>query len=176
MRAAPVAWIKWAVIGGVSLAAMAGLAIVGTHAVAAPAGPPADAAAATAPDAGALYLTKNKGKRGVVTTASGLQYEVIRAGTGPSPTLADRVKVHYEGRLVDGKVFDSSYQRNEPIVFGVTQVIPGWTEGLQTMKVGGKSHFVIPSDLAYGPSGTPGGPIPPNAVLVFDVELLAINP
>ncbi len=119
------------------------------------------------------YLAENAKKPGVQTTASGLQYEVITEGKGASPKAEDMVKVHYEGKLLDGKVFDSSIQRGEPASFRLNQVIPGWTEGLQLMKVGAKYKFTIPPQLAYGPEGA--GPIPPNSVLVFEVELLDIE-
>ena len=123
---------------------------------------------------GEKYLAENAKKPGVETTASGLQYEVITMGTGPKPTATDEVKVHYTGRLIDGTEFDSSVSRGEPAVFPVGQVIPGWVEGIQLMPVGSKFKFHIPSDLAYGAGGAPGGAIPPNSVLVFDVELLEI--
>lgn len=125
--------------------------------------------------AGEAYLTKNKAKAGVTVTASGLQYEVIKSGTGAKPKPTDRVSVHYHGTLIDGKVFDSSIERNEPAQFGVTQVIPGWTEALQLMSVGDKWKLTLPSAIAYGPRGA-GADIPPNSVLVFEVELLAILP
>jgi FKBP-type peptidyl-prolyl cis-trans isomerase len=121
----------------------------------------------------AAFLAANGAKAGVATTESGLQYETMVAGTGMAPTVDDTVKVHYEGRLVNGQVFDSSIARGTPAEFGLSQVIPGWTEGLQLMKVGGKTRFTIPSDLAYGPGGTRG--IPPNSVLIFEVELLEIK-
>ena len=123
---------------------------------------------------GEAFLAANAAKEGVKVLDSGLQYRVIEEGSGPSPTASDRVKVHYRGTLIDGKPFDSSYDRGEPVVFGVTQVIKGWTEALQLMKKGAKWQLFIPPQLAYGPSGRPG--IPPNAVLIFDVELLDINP
>jgi FKBP-type peptidyl-prolyl cis-trans isomerase len=123
---------------------------------------------------GATFLAENKAKKGVKTTETGLQYEVIKAGDGASPKKTDVVRVHYHGTLIDGKVFDSSVQRKEPAEFPVNRVIAGWTEALQKMKVGDKWRLVIPADLAYGEKGTPGGPIPPNAVLVFEVELLEI--
>ena len=123
--------------------------------------------------AGEAYLAENAKREGVVTTPSGLQYEVSQMGTGAKPAAADQVKVHYTGTLVDGTVFDSSVERGEPAVFGVGQVIPGWVEGLQLMPVGSKWKLFIPSDLAYGPSGG-GGKIPGNSVLVFEVELLEI--
>ncbi|MCI0357799.1 MAG: FKBP-type peptidyl-prolyl cis-trans isomerase [Planctomycetaceae bacterium] len=128
-----------------------------------------------AADKGAALLAENKKKKGVTTTESGLQYEVITAGKGASPKKTDKVKVHYHGTLVDGKVFDSSVERKEPASFAVNEVIPGWTEALQLMKVGDKWRLHIPPDLAYRDRGTPGGPIPPNAVLIFDVELLEIQ-
>jgi FKBP-type peptidyl-prolyl cis-trans isomerase len=119
------------------------------------------------------YLAENAKKAGVTTTASGLQYEVISEGKGDSPKAENIVKVHYEGKLLDGKIFDSSVQRGEPASFRLNQVIPGWTEGVQLMKVGSKYKFTIPPQLAYGPEGA--GPIPPNSVLVFEVELLEVE-
>ena len=164
-------FILGAVIG--SVVALIGVLVwAGTHRQAT-AQTATAAAAEPASDAGAAYLAKNKGKRGVTTTASGLQYEVLTDGTGAQPTAADTVKVHYEGRLLDGTVFDSSYKRNEPATFPLNGVIAGWTEGVQLMKVGSKYRFTIPAALAYGESGA-GGVIPPNAVLVFDIELLAV--
>jgi FKBP-type peptidyl-prolyl cis-trans isomerase len=126
-----------------------------------------------AKEEGNKFLAENKAKSGVMTTASGLQYQILKEGTGPKPKATDQVKVHYHGTLVDGTVFDSSVDRGEPAVFGVNQVIPGWVEGLQLMPVGSKWKLVIPSDLAYGPRGA-GGSIPPNSVLIFEVELLEI--
>ena len=123
---------------------------------------------------GEAFLAENAKKDGVTVTASGLQYRVITEGAGDAPKPTDTVKVHYEGRLISGDVFDSSIARGEPVSFPLNGVIPGWSEGVQLMKVGSKFEFTIPSALAYGPSGT--GPIPPNSVLVFDVELLEINP
>jgi FKBP-type peptidyl-prolyl cis-trans isomerase len=123
---------------------------------------------------GEAFLAENAKKDGVTVTASGLQYRVITEGAGDAPKATDTVKVHYEGRLISGDVFDSSIARGEPVSFPLNGVIPGWSEGVQLMKVGAKFEFTIPSALAYGPSGT--GPIPPNSVLVFDVELLEINP
>lgn len=110
----------------------------------------------------------------VITTASGLQYEVLTEGTGPKPKATDTVTVHYKGTLTNGKVFDSSYDRGEPISFPLDRVIKGWTEGLQLMSVGSKYRLTIPSQLGYGAAGA-GGVIPPNATLVFEVELLKIN-
>lgn len=124
---------------------------------------------------GAAFLAKNKERTGVKTTESGLQYEVLTEGKGASPVATDTVAVHYEGKLVDGTVFDSSYARGEPAVFPLDQVIPGWTEGVQLMKPGAKYRFTIPPELGYGAAGA-GGVIPPNAVLQFDVELLGIAP
>lgn len=124
---------------------------------------------------GDAYRTENGAKKGVTTTESGLQYEVLEAGKGESPKATDTVKVHYRGQLIDGTEFDSSYARNEPVSFPLDGVIPGWTEGLQLMKEGGKSRLVIPSDLAYGPGGM-GNAIGPNETLVFEVELLEVNP
>lgn len=120
------------------------------------------------------FLAANKTKDGVKTTASGLQYIVLKEGTGTSPKATDKVKVHYEGKLIDGKVFDSSIKRGEPITFPLNGVIPGWTEGLQLMKEGGKYRFFIPPGLAYGAQGS--GAIGPNEVLIFDVDLIAVNP
>jgi len=122
---------------------------------------------------GEAYLAENGHRAGVITTPSGLQYEVLREGTGPKPTLSDRVRVHYAGTLIDGKEFDSSYKRGEPIEFDVRGVIPGWTEALQLMSVGSKYRLVIPGSLAYGPQGSPPD-IGPMATLIFEVELLAI--
>ena len=123
---------------------------------------------------GAAYLAENAAKEGVITTESGLQYEVMVAGSGAKPTAADQVTVHYHGMLTDGTVFDSSVDRGEPAQFGVTQVIPGWIEALQLMSVGDKWKLTIPSALAYGDRGA-GGLIGPNATLVFEVELIGIN-
>ena len=122
---------------------------------------------------GNAFLEKNKARAGVTTTESGLQYEILTAGTGPMPTAADQVRVHYHGTLIDGKVFDSSVDRGEPVVFGVGQVIPGWTEALQLMPVGSKWKIYLPSSIAYGERGA-GGDIGPNAALIFEVELLEI--
>ena len=127
----------------------------------------ANAAAAT------VFLTENGAREGVLTTPSGLQYEVLEAGAGASPGANDRVQVHYRGTLLDGTEFDSSYARGEPVVFGVGQVISGWTEALQLMQVGAKYKLFIPSDLAYGAGGA-GDLIGPNAALIFEVELLDI--
>jgi FKBP-type peptidyl-prolyl cis-trans isomerase len=121
---------------------------------------------------GDAFLAENKKKAGVKTTASGLEYEVITEGKGASPKASDTVTVHYKGTLLDGTKFDSSYDRGKPAEFPLNGVIRGWTEGLQLMKVGGKNKMVIPSDLAYGPQGRPG--IPPNSVLIFEVELISI--
>lgn len=127
-------------------------------------------------EAAKKYLAENAKKAGVKTTTSGLQYQVLSEGKagGKSPTDANKVSVNYEGKLTDGTVFDSSYERGEPIEFPLARVIPGWTEGVQLMSEGDKFRFFIPPDLAYGPSGTPGGPIGPNEALVFDVELLKV--
>jgi FKBP-type peptidyl-prolyl cis-trans isomerase FkpA len=131
------------------------------------------AAADKAAAAGVAYLDKASKEAGATKTASGIVIKHTKEGSGAQPTASDEVKVHYEGRLIDGKVFDSSIARNEPATFALSGVIPCWTEGLQTMKVGGKAQLVCPSDLAYGPSGRPPT-IPPAATLVFDVELLDI--
>ena len=132
-----------------------------------------DAAGAEAMAAGEAFLLENAEKEGVQTTASGLQYKVIEAGEGGKPSASDSVRVHYEGRLLDGTVFDSSFQRGEPAVFGVGQVIPGWQEALQLMSAGAKYEVWIPSDLAYGPQGA-GGNIGPNETLNFTIELIEI--
>ncbi len=130
--------------------------------------------AVTTPTDGAAFLAANAKKDGVVTTASGLQYKVIKSGTGESPKKSDTVKVHYTGTLIDGTVFDSSVQRGEPAVFPVGAVIPGWVEALQLMKVGDKWQLVIPANLAYG-ENSPSPAIPANSVLIFEVELLGIE-
>ena len=122
---------------------------------------------------GEKFLAENGKKEGVVTLKSGPQYEVLREGNGKKPKATDQVKCHYEGTLINGQVFDSSYKRNEPAVFPLNQVIPGWTEGLQLMQEGAKYRFYIPYILAYGESGA-GGSIPPFATLIFDVELLEV--
>ena len=123
---------------------------------------------------GEQFLAENAKREGVKTTESGLQYEVIEATIGQKPKATDKVKVHYEGTLIDGTVFDSSYKRGESITFGLNQVIKGWTEGLQLMSVGSKYKLYIPYDLAYGAQGA-GGSIPPYAALIFTVELLGIE-
>ncbi len=121
------------------------------------------------------FLAQNKEREEVKETESGLQYEVLEAGnSGEKPTTSNKVTVHYEGRLMDGSVFDSSYKRGEPATFGLAQVIAGWTEGLQLMDVGSKFRFYIPYDLAYGAQGRPPQ-IPPYSMLIFDVELVAIQ-
>jgi len=123
---------------------------------------------------GKAYLTENAEKDDVTTTKSGLQMKVLKAGPGYiSPGPHSRVRVHYEGKLIDGTVFDSSYQRGEPVEFGLDQVIPGWTEGVQLMKEGDVFEFTIPSELGYGEVGVPGH-IPGNSVLIFKVELIKI--
>ncbi len=122
---------------------------------------------------GKAYLEENGKREGVITTKSGLQYEVLTEGTGKSPKATDKVRCHYEGRLTDGSVFDSSYQRGEPADFGLNQVIAGWTEGVQLMKEGAKYRFHIPYLLGYGERGA-GASIPPYATLVFDVELIKV--
>ena len=136
----------------------------------------AEAAALGARNAqeGVAFLAANKAVKGVFTTGSGLQYMVLEAGSGPRPTTADRVRVHYRGTLLDGTEFDSSHARNAPAEFGLDEVIIGWTEAVALMPVGSKYRFWIPGDLAYGEKGTPGGPIGPNATLVFEIELLDI--
>lgn len=130
--------------------------------------------AARAKAEGEKFLAGNAKREGVVTLPSGLQYEVLRQGNGRKPTADDRVECHYEGTLVDGTVFDSSYRRGETATFGLRQVISGWTEGLQLMQEGAKYRFFIPYNLAYGEHGA-GQSIPPYAALVFDVELIKVK-
>ena len=126
-----------------------------------------------AKEAGEKYLAENAKKDGIITLPSGLQYQVLKEGNGKKPSAKDSVKCHYEGFLIDGTVFDSSIQRGEPAVFGLQQVIAGWTEGLQLMQEGAKYRFFIPYRLAYGEGGA-GGSIPPYAALIFDVELIQV--
>lgn len=123
--------------------------------------------------AGDAFLEENKTKEGVQVTESGLQYKIIEEGTGKQPASTDTVVVHYEGKLIDGTTFDSSFERNQPAEFPLNTVIPGWTEGLQYLKEGGKMELYIPSDLGYGPKGM--GPIEPNSVLIFSVELIEVK-
>jgi FKBP-type peptidyl-prolyl cis-trans isomerase FkpA len=129
----------------------------------------------TAKEKGEKFLKENATKEGVKTTSSGLQYKVLKEGEGKQPKATDTVQVHYKGTLIDGTEFDSSYKRGEPIAFPLNRVIPGWTEGVQLMKEGSKYQFFIPSNLAYGERGTPGGPIGPNETLIFEVELLKVQ-
>lgn len=124
--------------------------------------------------AGEAFLAENGKKDGVVTLPSGLQYQVLKEGNGKKPSATDQVVCHYEGTLIDGTVFDSSYQRNLPATFGLNQVIAGWTEGVQLMQEGAKYRFFIPYNLAYGERGA-GAQIPPFAALVFDVELIEVK-
>jgi FKBP-type peptidyl-prolyl cis-trans isomerase FklB len=124
--------------------------------------------------AGEKFMAENKTKPGVVTLPSGLQYQVIQEGTGPKPKATDKVSAHYRGTLTDGTVFDSSYDRNQPLTIGVSEVIPGWTEALQLMKVGSKWKLFVPSELAYGERGA-GRDIPPHSPLIFEMELLSID-
>jgi len=124
---------------------------------------------------GDAFLAANKTKEGVVTLPSGLQYKILTAGTGPKPTAADQVVCDYRGSLIDGKEFDSSYKRGQPATFPVSGVIKGWTEALQLMPVGSKWQLFIPPDLAYGAAGAGNGDIPPNATLIFEVELKSIK-
>lgn len=121
------------------------------------------------------FLAENKKKEGVKTLPSGLQYKVIKAGTGKKPKLTDTVTVNYRGTLIDGTEFDSSYKRGQPATFQVNGVIPGWTEALQLMEQGAKWQLFIPSNLAYGERGAPGGAIGPNATLIFEIELISIQ-
>jgi FKBP-type peptidyl-prolyl cis-trans isomerase len=125
---------------------------------------------------GEAFLADNAQKEGINTTPSGLQYIHTEEGSGASPDANDEVTVHYRGTLLDGTEFDSSFKRGEPISFPLNGVIKGWTEGLQLMKEGGKTTFYIPQDLAYGARPAPGGAIPPYAALIFDVELIKVNP
>lgn len=122
----------------------------------------------------AKVLEAHGKEEGVQTTASGLQYKVIKEGEGAQPVATDEVTVHYTGKLLDGTVFDSSVNRGEPATFPLNRVIPGWTEGVQLMKEGAKYEFMIPSDLAYGPQGIPNA-IPPHSILIFEVELIKVN-
>lgn len=124
--------------------------------------------------AGEKFLAENKKKDGVVTLPSGLQYKVLEKGDGPKPTVDDNVKVHYRGTHIDGTVFDSSYERGEPVSLGLSQVIKGWQEAVPLMSVGSKYQIYVPADLAYGDRGA-GGSIGPNETLIFDIELLGIN-
>jgi FKBP-type peptidyl-prolyl cis-trans isomerase FklB len=124
---------------------------------------------------GEAFLRQNKNKKGVKVLPSGLQYSVITEGKGRKPTASDAVTVNYKGMLIDGTEFDSSYKRGQPATFAVNGVIKGWTEALQLMQEGSKWKLFIPADLAYGDRGTPGGPIGPNAVLIFQVDLIAIE-
>ena len=125
--------------------------------------------------AGEKFLAANAKKPGVQATASGLQYQVLQAGNGPKPKATDTVRVNYSGTLLDGTPFDSSASHGGPATFPLQQVVPGWQEGIALMPVGSKYRFWIPSKLAYGETGTPGGPIPPNSTLVFEVELIGIG-
>ena len=129
--------------------------------------------AAKAKEEGARFLAENAKKEGVVTLPSGLQYQVLREGNGKKPKATDQVRCHYEGTLINGTVFDSSYKRGEPAVFGLNQVISGWTEGVQLMQDGAKYRFFIPYNLAYGERGA-GQQIPPFAALIFEVELIEV--
>lgn len=128
----------------------------------------------SAQERGQKFLKENASKDGVKTTSSGLQYKITQEGTGKSPKATDNVVVHYKGTLLDGTVFDSSYKRGEPATFPLNRVIPGWTEGLQLLKEGGKATLYIPSQLAYGSRGA-GGIIGPDETLIFDVELIKIQ-
>ena len=133
----------------------------------------AEAMSAAMKEEGEAFLAFNAQQEGVVTLPSGLQYKVITEGTGKKPSATDKVKCHYEGTFVNGSIFDSSYKRNEPAVFGLNQVIAGWTEGVQLMSEGSKYEFYIPYNLAYGENGAPGA-IPPYAALKFVVELIEV--
>lgn len=154
---------KFLVVGLLLLLAAGALAWAGT----------ADLVRAALPAAD--YLAANKARQGVITTQSGLQYEVLKEGQGPNPLPTDTVAVHYKGRLTDGTVFDATDPSGQPAIFRLDQVIPGWTEGLQLMKPGAEYRFTVPPELGYGEAGA-GGVIPPNAVLIFDVKLIAIAP
>ena len=120
------------------------------------------------------FLVNNAKRPGVIQTSTGLQYEVLKMGDGDTPSINDEVEVHYRGELVDGRVFDSSYDRGQTVTFGVTQVIPGWTEALQLMSEGAKYKLYVPSDLAFGEQGASGGAVPPHAILIFEVELIKV--
>lgn len=135
---------------------------------------PINLMAESAAEKGEKFLKENAAKEGVKTTASGLQYKITKEGEGKNPQATDTVLVHYRGTLLDGKEFDSSFKRNEPIEFPLNRVIPGWTEGLQLLKEGGKATLYIPSKLAYGPRGA-GGVIGPDETLIFEVELLKVR-
>ena len=125
-------------------------------------------------EAGNQFLAENANQPGVIITESGLQYKVITEGTGAKPIDGDKIKVNYEGKLINGTIFDSSYERGEPIEFNINQVIPGWTEGLKLMSTGSTYMLYIPQDLAYGENVRPGGPIEPFSTLIFKIELLEI--
>lgn len=134
-----------------------------------------DSTVADSADMGSYGASYFEAAEGYTTTPSGLKYVTVVEGAGASPVATDIVTVHYTGRLLDGTVFDSSVERGEPTAFPLNRVIPGWTEGLQLMKEGGKTVFYIPSNLAYGEMGTPGGPIGPNQDLIFEVELIKVG-
>lgn len=136
----------------------------------------ADEEAAVNIERGQAFLEENRQNEDVVETESGLQYRILEEGDGDSPTASDRVRVHYEGRLLSDEVFDSSYDTGQPATIPLNRVIEGWTEGLQLMQEGAKYRFFVPADLAYGNTSPQGSPIPPGAVLIFDVELLEVNP
>jgi FKBP-type peptidyl-prolyl cis-trans isomerase FkpA len=136
---------------------------------------PMSSQAESALEKGEAFLKENAGKEGVKTTASGLQYKITKEGEGKKPAATDTVVVHYRGTLLHGTEFDSSFKRNEHAQFPLNGVIPGWTEGLQLLKEGGKATLYIPSKLAYGSRGTPGGPIGPDETLIFEVELLKVK-
>jgi FKBP-type peptidyl-prolyl cis-trans isomerase len=126
-------------------------------------------------DEGVAWLEENKTRDGVITTESGLQYEILVEGTGPKPTDTSNVTVHYHGTLIDGTVFESSVERGEPVEVNLGNLIYGWTEALQLMPVGSKWKLFIPTELAYGENPTPGGLIEPNMAIIFEVELISIN-
>lgn len=136
---------------------------------------PMSSQAITPKEKGEIFLKENATKEGVKTLPSGLQYKVVKEGSGKAPKATDTVSVHYRGTLIDGKEFDSSHKRGEPAEFPVNAVIKGWTEALQLMKEGSKWMLYIPASLAYGERGTPGGPIGPNETLIFEVELLKVK-
>lgn len=124
---------------------------------------------------GAAFLEKNKKEKGVITTATGLQYTILKEGAGPKPKASDMVTVHYRGTFIDGKEFDNSYKRGQPATFPLTNVIPGWTEGLQLMRAGAKAKLFVPANLGYGERGN-GQNVEPNKTLIFEVELISIQP
>ncbi len=158
----------------VTFALTVGLTACNDGAKTEPAAPAAEKAASAADSKAAPAADANKEAGKVITTASGLKYEILKDAEGPKPSATDQVTVHYKGTLTDGTVFDSSYDRGQPATFPLNRVIKGWTEGVQLMSPGSKFKFTIPSELGYGAAGA-GGKIPPNATLIFEVELIKIG-